>query len=103
MKTPSVEHHEFKLPKEAAEETDAKAFYTLALAVLPMAFSGLFAGDWTWRGIGIATASSLATVLLIWLLSRGDLLRNPERRPLLRIGPQGIRSWSKNVLLMRWL
>ncbi len=95
MKTPTIEHHEFRASKETAEETDAKALYKTALTVLPMAFSGLFVGDWTWRGIGIVTATALATLLLIWLLSRGDLLRNPERRPLLRIGPQGIRSWSK--------
>lgn len=102
MKTPIIEHHEFRPPKETAEETDAKAFYTMALVVLPTTFSGLVAGDWTWRSIGIATASGLATVLLIWLLSRGDLLRHPDRRPLLRIGPQGIRSWSKLSAYIPW-
>ncbi|MDJ0943737.1 MAG: hypothetical protein QNJ30_09740 [Kiloniellales bacterium] len=102
MKTPTIEHHEFRPAKDVAEETDAKSLYTLALTVLPMALSGLFTGDWSWRGIGIGMGAVLAMVLLLWLLSRGDLLRHPERRALLRIGPQGIRSWSKLSAYIPW-
>ena len=102
MQTPTIGHYEFTPAEKKPGETFWVYVGSAAGAALVTLFVGLFDEDQSISDVIRAALLTAVPLMLPWLLMEGGSFGLGEEHRLLRIGPQGIRDWTKHRNYIPW-